>query len=270
MLGSGWRLCVDNRNNAKIADPFESSSQTERRGRGQSCSERIAVTRQQIDQLQQEKTVNTGKENNGQQAYSPGDKDDDGVEHRYLPTSKPPPTWSILTLLKSIRQSTSNMCFQIIPLCPGCEEPSGLGEEVIYADAICSGRCTGDDVVGTTTRSMTRYEVDHCYDHRNNDSSSSQGGGGGGRAFECLTPGCDGHAPEGRLSPDQEEQEVQGARDHAKVFMREKYEKCLGLGLCILPFVEVPMGPVLSIQVRRPIFLPMFLDSSFLTRVAMA
>lgn len=141
------------------------------------------------------------------------------------------------------------MCFQIIPLCPGCEEPSGLGEEVIYAEHICSGRCTGDDVVGTTTRLMTRYEVDHYYD-RCNDDSSSQDGGGRERSFECLTPGCDGHAAEGRLSPDQEEQEVQGARDHAKVFLREKYENFLSL--CILPFVEVPMGPVLSIQVSRP------------------
>lgn len=182
------------------------------------------------------------------------------------------------------------MCFQIIPLCPGCEEPSGLGEEIIYAEDICSGHCTGDDVVGTTTRLMTRYEVDHCYDDDNaadaavatvttpvsifedddeddddeNDSSFSpprqQGttaGGGGAsskRFFECLTPGCDavavaaadGGDPEGfrRLSAEEEEQEVQGARDHAKVFLREKYENCLSL--CILPFVEAPVRLVLS------------------------
>lgn len=148
------------------------------------------------------------------------------------------------------------MCFQIIPLCPACEEPSGLGEEIIYAEDVCSGHCTGDNVVGTTTRLMTRYEVDHCYDHHaepfpSSSSSSSQQDGEGGsgdgiaRFFECLTPGC--NAEGGQLSADQEEQEVQGARDHAKVFLREKYENCLSL--CILPFVEAPMGPVLSIQV---------------------
>lgn len=140
------------------------------------------------------------------------------------------------------------MCFQIIPLCPACEEPSGLGEEIIYAEDVCSGHCTGDDVVGTTTRLMTQYEVEHYYDNIAADDRasvvSSQDGGKRG-VFDCLTPGCDSVG--GRLSADQEEQEVQSARDHAKVFLREKYENCLSL--CILPFVEAPVVPMLSIQV---------------------
>lgn len=146
------------------------------------------------------------------------------------------------------------MCFQIIPVCPACEEPSGLGEEVIYAEDVCSGRCSGDDVVGTTTRPMTRWEVSHYYDDKKPSSDDGSDGGRGSSAgfFECLTPGCDSRAcEENRLSPDQEEQEVQSARDHAKVFLREKYENCLSL--CILPFVDAPMGPNLSsIQVCQP------------------
>lgn len=161
------------------------------------------------------------------------------------------------------------MCFHIIPLCPACEEPSGLGEEIIYAEDICSGRCTGDDVVGTTTRPMTQFEVHHYYADRavassdnrvratSSRSSSSGaekdgGSGRGGHFFECLTPGCDAvAAAEDELSADQEEQMVQSARDHAKVYLRDKYENCLSL--CILPFVEAPIrGSGWSVQVSWP------------------
>lgn len=110
------------------------------------------------------------------------------------------------------------MCFQIIPLCPGCDEPSGLGEEIIFAEDVCRGDCDGDDVRGTTTRVMTQAEVD------NPD-------------FDCLTPGCVDIRSE--LSPEEEEAEVQGARDHARRFLREVHENCLSL--CILPFYE-PQG----------------------------
>ncbi|KAJ4419585.1 hypothetical protein N0V82_004888 [Gnomoniopsis sp. IMI 355080] len=109
------------------------------------------------------------------------------------------------------------MCFQIIPMCPACEEPSGLGEEIIFAEDVCSGNCEGDDVVGTTTRLMTQAEVD------NPD-------------FECLTPGCVNVVSP--LSADEEDAEVEGARDHAKRFLRAKHENCLSL--CILPFYESP------------------------------
>lgn len=112
------------------------------------------------------------------------------------------------------------MCFQIIPLCPACEEPSGLGEEVIYAEDVCAGNCEGEDVCGTTTRLMTQVEVD------NPD-------------FDCLTPGC--LNVRSVLTPSEEEAEVQSARDHAKVFLREQYEGCLSL--CILPFYEPPCPP---------------------------
>lgn len=109
------------------------------------------------------------------------------------------------------------MCFHIIPLCPGCEEPSGLGEEVIYSDEICCGHCPPEDVCGSTTRFMTRREVDHP-------------------DFECSTPGCG----EVRtiLTANQEEAEIQRARDHAKRFLRETHEECLSL--CILPFIDEP------------------------------
>ncbi|KAK2598812.1 hypothetical protein N8I77_012199 [Diaporthe amygdali] len=109
------------------------------------------------------------------------------------------------------------MCFHIIPLCPGCEEPSGLGEEVIYSDEICCGHCPPEDVCGSTTRFMTKREVDHP-------------------DFECSTPGCG----EVRtiLTADQEEAELQRARDHAKRFLRETHEECLSL--CILPFIDEP------------------------------
>lgn len=116
------------------------------------------------------------------------------------------------------------MCFQIIPMCPACEEPSGLGEEIIFAEDVCNGNCDGDDVEGTTTRLMTQAEVE------NPD-------------FDCLTPGCVNVVSP--LSPDEEEGEVQGARDHAKRFLREKHENCLSL--CILPFYEPPSR---ELQVR--------------------
>lgn len=64
------------------------------------------------------------------------------------------------------------MCFQIIPLCPACEEPAGLGEDIIYADDVCAGTCQGDAVCGTTTRRLTQHELELHPD------------------FECLTPGC--------------------------------------------------------------------------------
>lgn len=67
---------------------------------------------------------------------------------------------------------TTNMCFQIIPLCPACEEPAGLGEEIIYADDVCAGTCQGDDICGTTTRRLTQHELELHPD------------------FRCLTPGC--------------------------------------------------------------------------------
>lgn len=113
------------------------------------------------------------------------------------------------------------MCFQIIPLCPACEEPSGLGEEIIYAEDVCNGSCEGDDVCGTTTRLMTQAEVD------NSD-------------FDCLTPGCVNVRSE--LSQEEEEAEIRGARDHAKQFLRERHENCLSL--CILPFYDPPSPPV--------------------------
>lgn len=109
------------------------------------------------------------------------------------------------------------MCFQIIPLCPACEDPSGLGEEIIYAEDVCDGNCAADDVCGTTTRLMTQVELD------NPD-------------FECLTPGCINVRSE--LSAEEEEAEVQAARDHAKQFLRERYENCLSL--CIIPFYDPP------------------------------
>lgn len=120
------------------------------------------------------------------------------------------------------------MCFQIIPMCPACEEPSGLGEEIIFAEDVCSGNCEGDDVVGTTTRLMTQAEVE------NPD-------------FDCLTPGCVNVVSP--LSPDEEEAEVQGARDHAKRFLREKHENCLSL--CILPFYECPPSHEFQVRLSR-------------------
>lgn len=113
------------------------------------------------------------------------------------------------------------MCFHIIPLCPGCEEPSGLGEEIIYSDEICCGHCPSEDVCGSTTRLMTEREVQHP-------------------DFECSTPGC-GDART-TLTPPEEESEVQRARDHAKRFLRETYEDCLSL--CILPFIDEPLPSV--------------------------
>lgn len=110
-------------------------------------------------------------------------------------------------------------------MCPACEEPSGLGEEIIFAEDVCNGNCEGGDVVGTTTRLMTQAEVE------NPD-------------FDCLTPGCVNVVSP--LSPEEEEAEVQGARDHAKRFLREKHESCLSL--CILPFYESPPRP--EFQVR--------------------
>jgi hypothetical protein len=107
------------------------------------------------------------------------------------------------------------MCFHIIPLCPDCEEPSGLGEEVIYSDEVCCGHCPPEDVCGSTTRIMTKSEV------RNPD-------------FECSTPGC-GDAVT-NLTAAEEEAEVQRARDHAKRFLREAHENCRSL--CILPFMD--------------------------------
>ncbi|ROW04856.1 hypothetical protein VMCG_04724 [Cytospora schulzeri] len=107
------------------------------------------------------------------------------------------------------------MCFHIIPLCPECEEPSGLGEEIIYSDDICCGHCPPEDVCGSTTRLMTQTEVDHP-------------------DFECSTPGCE--EVRTTLTPSEEEAEIQRARDHAKRFLRETYEGCLSL--CILPFVD--------------------------------
>lgn len=113
------------------------------------------------------------------------------------------------------------MCFHIIPLCPGCEEPSGLGEEVIYSDEVCCGHCPPEDVCGSTTRFMTKREVSHP-------------------DFECSTPGC-GDART-ILTAAEEEAEVQRARDHAKRFLREMHEKCLSL--CILPFMDEPISAV--------------------------
>ncbi|KAF3764158.1 hypothetical protein M406DRAFT_330510 [Cryphonectria parasitica EP155] len=112
------------------------------------------------------------------------------------------------------------MCFQIIPLCPACEEPSGLGEEIIYAEDVCAGHCTSDTVCGTTTRLMTQREVD------NPD-------------FECLTPGCVN--VRSGMSLAEEEAEVQAARDHARQFLRDRYQNCLSL--CILPFYDPPESP---------------------------
>lgn len=117
--------------------------------------------------------------------------------------------------------SPARMCFHIIPLCPGCEEPSGLGEEIIYSDEICCGHCPAEDVCGSTTRLLTRHEVQHT-------------------GFECSTPDCDGGRD--NLAPHEEEAEVNRARDHAKRFLRETYEDCLSL--CILPFVEEPLPSV--------------------------
>ncbi|POS70439.1 hypothetical protein DHEL01_v211165 [Diaporthe helianthi] len=109
------------------------------------------------------------------------------------------------------------MCFHIIPLCPGCEEPSGLGEEIIYSDDECCGHCPPEDVCGSTTRLMTKREVGHP-------------------DFECSTPGCgDIHTS---LSAAEEEAEMQRARDHAKQFLRENNENCVSL--CILPFMDEP------------------------------
>lgn len=123
------------------------------------------------------------------------------------------------------------MCFQIIPLCPACEDPSGLREEVLFAEDVCEGRCAGDDVVGTTTRLMTQAEVD------NPD-------------FDCLTPGC--VDVRSGLTPEEEEAEVRGARELAKRFLRERHHGCLSL--CILPFYDPPSQPV--IQVVRASFSP--------------
>lgn len=115
------------------------------------------------------------------------------------------------------------MCFHIIPLCPGCEEPSGLGEEVIYSDEICCGHCPPEDVCGSTTRLMTKREVSHP-------------------DFECSTPGC-GDART-ILTAAEEEAELQRARDHAKRFLRETHEDCLSL--CILPFMD-ETAPVIEV-----------------------
>lgn len=109
------------------------------------------------------------------------------------------------------------MCFHIIPLCPGCEEPSGLGEEVIYSDEVCCGHCPPEDVCGSTTRFMTKREVGHP-------------------DFECSTPGCGDAAT--ILTAAEEEAELQRARDHAKRFLRETHENCISL--CILPFMDEP------------------------------
>lgn len=124
------------------------------------------------------------------------------------------------------------MCFQIIPLCPACEDPSGLREEILFAEDVCDGKCAGDEVVGTTTRLMTQAEVD------NPD-------------FDCLTPGCVNIRS--GLTLEEEEAEVRGARDLAKQFLRERHENCLSL--CILPFYDPPSQPVIQV-VRSPLLAP--------------
>lgn len=111
------------------------------------------------------------------------------------------------------------MCFQIIPVCPTCEEPSGLGEEIIFSEDVCAGDCEDEHVCGATMRLMTQAEVD-------------------GLDFDCLTPGCIAAVVRRELCPAEEEAEVRGARDHAKQFLRERYENCLSL--CILPFCDPP------------------------------
>lgn len=113
------------------------------------------------------------------------------------------------------------MCFHIIPLCPGCEEPSGVGEEVIYSDEVCCGHCPPEDVCGSTTRFMTKREVSHP-------------------DFECSTPGCGDTRT--TLTAAEEEAELQRARDHAKRFLRETHKNCLSL--CILPFMDDPIPAV--------------------------
>ncbi|KAG8157380.1 hypothetical protein KVR01_012764 [Diaporthe batatas] len=130
------------------------------------------------------------------------------------------------------------MCFHIIPLCPGCEEPSGLGEEVIYSDDVCCGHCPPEDVCGSTTRLMTKSEVSHP-------------------DFECSTPGCGDVRTS--LSAAEEEAELQRARDHAKRFLRENHENCISL--CILPFMDEPAPesenvPELPILGFRPVNKP--------------
>ncbi|PSR84242.1 hypothetical protein BD289DRAFT_453415 [Coniella lustricola] len=184
------------------------------------------------------------------------------------------------------------MCFQIIPLCPSCEEPAGLGEEIIYADAICTGTCQGDDVCGTTTRRLTQYElelhpdfecltpgcprVESLIDRIKNSTVNKNGSANenGNRITPILSNGrrhyrqrrCDDsaerqqeHAEEedaevgrgdggrdGSESGDEddnndgkindEEAEVEAARNQAKQFLRARYQGCLSL--CIIPFCE--------------------------------
>lgn len=124
------------------------------------------------------------------------------------------------------------MCFHIIPLCPGCEEPTGLGEEIIYSDEVCCGHCPAEDVCGSTTRLMTQYEIVNHPD------------------FDCSTPGC-GHVRTG-LTSSEEEAEVQRARDHAKRFLREAHQGCLSL--CILPFIDELLPSVeVSVTQTSPI-----------------
>ncbi|KAL1877927.1 hypothetical protein Daus18300_002280 [Diaporthe australafricana] len=60
--------------------------------------------------------------------------------------------------------------------------------------------------------------------------------------FTCSTPGC-GEA-QTILTAEQEETELQRARDHAKRFLRETHEDCLSL--CILPFIEEAIPSVES------------------------
>lgn len=156
-------------------------------------------------------------------------------QHTYLATTKYIHTHLLLAsthrTLANPNPSRSKMCFQIIPLCPACEEPSGLGEEIIFAEDVCDGTCSGDDVCGATTRLMTRAEVE------NPDFDC------------CLTPGCRPRDDQlssagGAGATTSTPAEVQGARDCARRFLRERYEGCLSF--CILPSYE-PWSP--SVQV---------------------